>query len=62
MECARGLFANRAERVARAFAECEAETAPALFAKTVALSFDRSDVAQRYSTRRKPKRFADSFK
>lgn len=31
---ARGLFANSAEMVVRALAECEAATAPALFAKT----------------------------
>ncbi len=59
---ARGLFANSAERVARAFAECEAGNAPALFAKADPTTSDRRDVTRSRSTRRKPRRFADNFK
>lgn len=50
MEHARGFFANSAERVARAFAECEAEPLNALFAKTDPTADDRPDVTQTCST------------
>jgi hypothetical protein len=59
---ARGLFANSAGRVARALAECEAETAPALFAKTDPTRSDTSDVTSTRPTRRKSKRLVHNLK